>query len=447
MRLAAPVLAALLLLPAAVLAAPAAHAQGAAAETIAPDGSHAVVVAAEVVLHDAARNSDLPVIVVHPEFAAERAATYPVIVFSHGLGGQGSQVLTLPKHWASHGFIVLVPTYRDSLRHQLGQGRAMGGMRTLLDRVRGDTADFQYRPADCSFLLAALDALIEKVPALRDRMDRGRVGAGGHSLGAYTTALVGGTKIDLPDGTDRASVRDDRVQALLMLSPQGAGPLGLTHLSWNDVRIPMMSVTGSKDGGAGGQSPEWRKEPYARAPSGGKYHLFVQGADHGFFTTPPDAKAEKKFQREKQRAAGRKSPDPQPQSGVLTKLLGDPATQVADMDALARRQLQARLARVVETGTGGARTQGALFGRLQHLLTMLRDEQWASADLLRAELLAGSTTTSGETIAPEVKFALVKLVTRLFWDAHLKGDSGAASALRTGATLAPAAGTVTLDRK
>jgi len=435
----------LLLIAALLLAAPAVPAQE--RETLAPDGSHAVVTAPEFILQDAARGSALPVIAVHPKLDAGGTERFPLIIFSHGLGGRGSQVLTLPRYWASHGYIVLVPTHRDSVRHATGKGREWGGLRTMLKRVRAEKADFLYRPADVRFLIDALDTVVARVPALRDRIDRERIGAGGHSLGAYTTALIGGARIDLPDGTDRATVGDGRVRALLMLSPQGTGKLGLTELSWDDIRRPMMSVTGSKDGGAGGQTPEWRKEPYLRAPSGDKYHLFIQGADHGFFTKPPGAKAARRFGKEQERAGRRRSPDPAPKKSVLGRLLGDPAQRIAEQSDAARAKLIKRLERVVEQGRGGKKTQGDLLGKLQHLLVVLRDGEWATADTLRDELLRGSTTTSGETVEPLVKFELVQLTTRLFWDAHLKGDSGAAARLAAGSTLDPADGTVTLDHK
>ncbi|MHC5019946.1 MAG: alpha/beta hydrolase family protein [Planctomycetota bacterium] len=430
--------------------APAAGArQAEEAPQAAPDGAHAVVTVPEFVLHDPARKAELPVIVVHPKppEGDHDGTRFPVIVFCHGLGGQGSQVLTLPRHWASHGYVVLVPTHRDSLRHRAGQGRAMGGMGKMLQRVRAPKADFQYRPADVRFLIDSLDAVVKRVPALAGRLDRDRIGTGGHSLGAYTTALVGGTRVDLPDGTDRASVGDDRVKALLMLSPQGTGRLGLSELSWDDVRRPMMTVTGSHDGGGGGKGAEWRKEPFLNAPAGDKYHCFIQGADHGFFTKPPGKREERRFGREQKKAEERPAAKPRKRGGVLTKLLGDPERPLAEMEAAERTRLIRKLERVVELGKGGKQTQGELYGRLQLLLTQLRDADWETAEATRAEILRGATTTSGETVSPALKFDCVKLLTRLFWDAHLKIDSTAAAKLVAGDTLLEAEGTVTLEHK
>jgi hypothetical protein len=45
----------------------------------------------------------------------------------------------------------------------------------------------------------------------------------------------------------------------------------------------MMTMTGSRDPGAGGQGPEWKKEPFDFSPAGDKYHVFIDGAHHGSF--------------------------------------------------------------------------------------------------------------------------------------------------------------------
>jgi hypothetical protein len=42
----------------------------------------------------------------------------------------------------------------------------------------------------------------------------------------------------------------------------------------------MLTMTGSRDQGAGGQGPDWKKEPYKFSPPGDKYLLFIEGANH-----------------------------------------------------------------------------------------------------------------------------------------------------------------------
>src|SRR5205823_1559023 len=83
-----------------------------------PAGPLAVETVENLTLPDAKRHKDLPVAVCFPK----EAGRYPVIVFSHGAGGSGPRVLALPKFWASHGYVVLVPTHADSVALQRRQG-------------------------------------------------------------------------------------------------------------------------------------------------------------------------------------------------------------------------------------------------------------------------------------------------------------------------------------
>ena len=44
-----------------------------------------------------------------------------------------------------------------------------------------------------------------------------------------------------------------------------------------------MTITGSRDQGAGGQGPDWKKEPYLFSPPGDKYLVYIEGANHMSF--------------------------------------------------------------------------------------------------------------------------------------------------------------------
>jgi predicted dienelactone hydrolase len=246
----------------------------------------------KVVLKDAKRNKELPVAVCFPK----EAGVYPVIVFSHGAGGSGDRVLPLPRFWASHGYVCLMPTHADSLalrrQREKADPKAPGGkppdqeatLRQLVGQLLRDPKSWPERPRDVSFLLDSLGELETRVPGLKGKMDARRIGVGGHSLGAFTAQVVGGATIQLPGEKEPRRLADPRVRAVLQLSGQGANQFGLTEQSWEKMSLPMMSMTGSLDRGARGQSPEWRMEPFKRSPAGDKYHVFIEGAHHGSFT-------------------------------------------------------------------------------------------------------------------------------------------------------------------
>src|SRR5262249_35747608 len=122
------------------------------------------------------------------------------------------------------------------------------------------------------------------VPQLKGKMDLKRIGMGGHSYGAFTTQMIGGATVDIPNGRRAQSFRDDRPLALMLLSPQGKNQNGLTEASWKTMTRPMISMTGTYDNGAMNQVAEWRKDPFTYSPPGDKYHVFIDDAFHMSFT-------------------------------------------------------------------------------------------------------------------------------------------------------------------
>lgn len=277
----------------ALLAAAASRSQAAAQADAAlykaAAGPFAAETAANVVLRDEQRQKDLPVSAYFPKGQASTPlpadGKLPVIVFSHGAGGAGDAGLPLVKHWASHGYVVLCPTHADSIKLRLQRGENVsGGAAGIIRRAISQEEDWANRPRDISFLLDSLDTLETKVPALKGKLDRDRIGIGGHSFGAFTAQAVGGATLKLAGKDEPQSFADPRAKAILQLSGQGRDQMGLHERSWDTMRLAMMCVTGSLDRGAKGQPPEWRREPFALSPTGDKYFIFIQGAHHGSFT-------------------------------------------------------------------------------------------------------------------------------------------------------------------
>jgi predicted dienelactone hydrolase len=234
----------------------------------APVGPHRVGGPARIVLHDAERGKDLLVEAHYPE---AEDGPWPVVIFSHGAGGSGPGVRPLTQYWASHGYLCLAPTHEDSLSLRQGADR---------DRLFSPEG-VDRRAADISFLIDALPTLARKLPDMPGRPDPDRVGVGGHSYGAFTAMVIGGATVRRPDG--EKSYADERADALLALSGQGPGRGGLHEESWQDFDRPLMSVTGSLDGGMGGETPEWRRRNYELSPEGDKYLVWIEGARHSTF--------------------------------------------------------------------------------------------------------------------------------------------------------------------
>jgi predicted dienelactone hydrolase len=249
------------------------------------DGPFTIGAATGVVLHDPGRHKDLRIRVQYPEAAGR----FPVILFSHGAGGSKDGYTGLTGFWAKHGYITIQPTHADSLSLR------GGGSLTEAQRLAAaaavpeldDPSAWADRVRDLTFILDSFDEIASQVPQLAARADLTKVGAGGHSFGACTTMLLGGAAVDIPNGPTGKSFADGRPRALLVISGQGKGRFGFTDRSWSTLTRPMMVMTGSKDLGYKGQSPDWRREPYRFSPSGDKYEVFIEGATHMTFSGRP----------------------------------------------------------------------------------------------------------------------------------------------------------------
>jgi dienelactone hydrolase len=246
------------------------------------DGSLSVEVADDLSLKDPVRKKELPFKVYYPK----SGGPYPVIVFSHGFGGNKDGFGPVGKHWASQGYVVIHPSHEDGLSRQGNEARNSGGedsgSRGRLGNLRNglnDTNKISGRVADLVLVLDKLEDLPNLVPGLKGKLDSKTIGVAGHSFGAYTAMLIGGVTTDFGKEKDK-SFLDKRVKCILPISPQGTGQQGLTEQSWNALRMPMMTITGTEDRGVGGQSVEWRKEPYKYSPAGDKYLIVIEGANH-----------------------------------------------------------------------------------------------------------------------------------------------------------------------
>ncbi len=244
------------------------------------DGPYAVETVDQTI-HDAKRNKDLPVRFLIPK----TGGPFPVIVFSHGAGGSGQNYFPLTGFWATHGYVVIQPTHNDSITLRKEKGEQVpASPRDLIDEYRFNTDDWINRVRDITLIMDSLGDLEKRLPQLKGKMDQKRIGVGGHSYGAFTTQMIGGVLLDMPNGPKAQRFNDNRPRALMLLSPQGKTQNGLTESSWKKMTRPTMSMTGSNDTGVMGQLASWREDPFTYSPPGDKYLVFIDGAFHMSFT-------------------------------------------------------------------------------------------------------------------------------------------------------------------
>ncbi len=239
-------------------------------------------------LRDEARARGIECRVYYPE----SGTSLPLIVFSHGFGADRTAFEVVARHWAQGGYVVVLPSHIDGAGKSAGKSlppapavQSAGQPAPVASRLQsmlGDPVKTENRVEDVLLVMSETAQLVAAVPALKNRIDTGRIGVGGHSFGAYIASLLGGVTVDI-GGQSARSFADERVRCILPISAQGTGQQGLTETSWQKLAKPMMTITGSRDQGAGGQTADWKKQPYEYSPAGDKFLLFVEGANHVSF--------------------------------------------------------------------------------------------------------------------------------------------------------------------
>lgn len=212
--------------------------------------------------------------------AAGMAASWPLVVYSHGLGGSREGGAFWGEAWAAAGVAVL------HLEHEGSNTATLrAGLRQL--RKAANAEQLRARVADVRFALDQVQQWVGTAGQAGQgesqwsgvRMDA--IGVAGHSFGAHTTQAVAGQRYAVS-----AEVADARPKAFIAFSPSSpAGErMGLQE-SFGAITRPFMAVTGSLDGDPLGSydSGEPRAAVYDGLPPGQRALLWLDGADHMTF--------------------------------------------------------------------------------------------------------------------------------------------------------------------
>ncbi|NEQ99983.1 MAG: alpha/beta fold hydrolase [Cyanothece sp. SIO2G6] len=195
----------------------------------------------------------------------------PVILISHGVGGNASDFAALAQHLASYGFVVVVPNHAQLAAN--GNESPTSSLDNLRDQFFGamNPLELVRRPLTLSAILDEMERLNQTNPMIQGRLDLDNVGVIGHSLGGYTgLAMVTGDisrrqlRRTCNDDETLAlnlslllqcqaralprrlpSLYDDRIKAVMALNPVGSAILGESQIE--DIEVPVMVVAGSHD--------------------------------------------------------------------------------------------------------------------------------------------------------------------------------------------------------
>ncbi len=239
--------------------------------------------------NDVTRNRKVPVKIYYP---TEGNGPFPVIIFSHGLGGSRNGYEYLGRQWAANGYVVVHLQHigsDDSVWREEGRpmrnARRAASPKNAIDRAK-----------DVKFAIDQRTNLNDSTGPLKGKLDLKHVGVAGHSFGAQTAMLVAGQRMPLGHSSDLA---DGRVSAAVAMSePAPAARWKLDEI-YSGVRIPVMMMTGTEDNSPIGDTKAIeRRIPFDHLHNAPAYLLILNGADHMVFsgrlrtkpTDPPQQK-------------------------------------------------------------------------------------------------------------------------------------------------------------
>jgi predicted dienelactone hydrolase len=226
---------------------------------------------------DAARKRPVPVKIYFPE---KGAGPFPVIVFSHGLSASREEYEYVGRHWASHGYVVALPTHLGS--DDGSWNRAHPGQ--PVQPGSADLEDAMARPLDVSFVLDRLTAMNREKGPFRGRLNLNEIGMSGHSFGGWTTLAVAGQSFPgFTGGGRKGTLGDPRVKAAVAMSAPPA-PRQLIERSYGSIRIPILHMTGTLDDSPVSETRAAdRRIPFDHIQGVDQYLVIFEGGDHTVF--------------------------------------------------------------------------------------------------------------------------------------------------------------------
>jgi len=227
--------------------------------------------------HDASRNRDVPVKIYYP---ARGSGPFPIIIFSHGLGGSREGYENFGRSWAGCGY---VSVHLQHLGSDDGVWKNAGplGVAAALYQSVSDVSNAINRARDVSFGIdQTLKLNTGKDSPLRGRLDTARIGMAGHSFGAWTTMAVVGEKIHPAD----PSLADPRITAAIAMSAPVPRLPADRDRAFLGITTPVFHMTGTLDDSPIGETrAAERRIPFDEMNKAETCLVIFNGADHMTF--------------------------------------------------------------------------------------------------------------------------------------------------------------------
>ncbi len=233
---------------------------------------------------DESRDRTLPVLMRWPD----GQTPCPLVVYSHGLGGNREGGDVWGQAWQQAGIAVLHVQHpgSDDRLWRDAQGRAPSEILAAM-RHGATPAQLLARVADVKFVLDEITRRQQAAPNNAanpwGRVRLNALGMAGHSFGAGTTQALAGERYPVP-----SELAEPRFKAFAAFSPtMRQSTAGQSPMQEKFARItsPFLSLTGTHDGDPFGDrfAGQVREQVHAGLPPGHKAMLVLDGADHMTF--------------------------------------------------------------------------------------------------------------------------------------------------------------------
>ena len=238
---------------------------------------------------DASRNRNVPVKIYFPQTGA---GPFPVIIFSHGLGGSREAYEFLGRHWAEHGYVSVHLQHLGS-DASVWQDKPASELMANMRKAAANLDNVSNRPRDVSFALDQLEKWNRADSPLKDRLDLGHIGMAGHSFGSFTTLAIAG-QVFIGLGDREISFADSRIKAALAMSSPVPARKDTLDRAFGKIKIPVFHMTGTEDYSPIGETkPAERRVPFDHTHGADQFLLTFTGGDHMLFgghsaKLPPD---------------------------------------------------------------------------------------------------------------------------------------------------------------
>ncbi|MDD4869307.1 MAG: acetylxylan esterase [Kiritimatiellae bacterium] len=226
---------------------------------------------------DVLRNREVPAKIYFPKTSEGK---FPLIIFSHGLGGTRQGYEYVGRHWANHGYICVHIQHRGSDNQT---GRNSEKLSEEIIQAVKSMDNFINRPKDVSFAIDQMERLnTDKNSEFYNRIDMEKIGVAGHSFGGYTAHTSSGRKIQGQDGM--LDLSDKRIKACIAMSAP-ASDTEEFRKSFGSFKKPCLHITGLHDvSPIKGTRAEERRLPFDSIKSKDQYLVIFHDADHMVFT-------------------------------------------------------------------------------------------------------------------------------------------------------------------